>query len=164
MAEGKAIGAHHPNCAVCGPDAPGNLGLSYVIEGERVRGTMHLDDRHEGAPGFVHGGVLSAALDDTIGTLLLVLRRPAVTARLEVDFRKPAFLHRDFAVAAWTDRVEGRKLHLAGEVRDDAGDVVAEGRALFVEVDLAHFQKGGKDWPESVRARWREGRDPQPPY
>lgn len=56
---------------------------------------------------------MATALDDTIGTLLIALRRPAVTARLEVDYRQPALLGREFELEAWTERIEGRKLHLA---------------------------------------------------
>ena len=44
---------------------------------------------HEGAPGLAHGGLLTAALDETQATLLWVLRMPAVTARLETDFLAP---------------------------------------------------------------------------
>ena len=103
-----------------------------------------------------------AALDDTIGTLLYLLRRPAVTAKLEVDYRSPAFLHRDFGVEAWCERVDGRKLHLRGEIRE--GDtVIAQASALFLEVELQHFARGGKDMPERIKEQWRE-RPPELPY
>ena len=153
---------HHPNCLGCGPENPGSLGLRFAIEDDRVLGTTTLDERHEGAPGFAHGGAIATALDDTLGTLLVVLRRPGVTAKLEVNYRQPAFLGRPFELEAWVDRVEGRKLHLSAELRDE-GEVVADASALFLEVELEHFLKGGRDMPEHVKRRW-SARGRQLPY
>ena len=153
----EPLSAHHPNCMGCGPENAGSLGLRFVVDGDRVRADLRLDERHEGAPGFAHGGAVATALDDTIGTLLVILRRPAVTARLEIDYRRPAFLHRDFTLEAWCESIDGRKLHLAAAMRE-GDDLVAEARALFLQVDLAHFARGGKDMPERVKDHWRKGK------
>jgi acyl-coenzyme A thioesterase PaaI-like protein len=143
----RPVAPHHDNCLGCGPDNPGSLGLHFHIIGERVHSDMQLDRRHEGAPGFVHGGAVATALDDAIGTLLIVLRRPAVTARLEVDYRKPVFIDVPYTVESWIERIDGRKLHLAGIVRDTGGETVAEAQALFLEVDITHFQQSGSEPP-----------------
>jgi acyl-coenzyme A thioesterase PaaI-like protein len=143
------IASHHPHCIGCGSENPGSIGLRFLADGDRIHATCTFDGRHQGAPGFVHGGSLATAIDDTVGTLLVLLRRPAVTAHLEIDYRAPAFLGREMALEAWADRIEGRKLHLAATIHD--GDtLVAEGRALFLEVPLEHFAKGGwipDQWP-----------------
>lgn len=143
----RPVAPHHPNCLGCGPENPGSLGLQLQIEGERVRAAVRFGRAHEGAPGFVHGGAVATALDDTIGTLLMVLRRPAVTARLEVDYRRPLFIDRDYVVHAWIERLEGRKLHLVGRIDDARGETAAEAAALFLEVDLAHFRQSGQEPP-----------------
>lgn len=155
------IAAHHPHCIGCGAENPGSIGLRFVAHGDRVRATCTFDERHQGAPGFVHGGSLATAIDDTVGTLLVLLRRPAVTARLEVDYRSPAFLGRAMALEAWAEGIEGRKLHLAATVHDGEA-LVAEARALFLEVSLEHFARGG-DLPEALRAHWESGQ-PDLPY
>lgn len=132
---------HQPHCLGCGPKNPAGLGLRMRREGDRILGEAILDSRHEGAPGFAHGGAVSTLLDDALGSVLMILERPAVTAKLEVDFRRPAFLGRRFEVEAWAERVEGRKLYLAGQMRDGR-EVVAEARGLFVEVEIDHFLRG----------------------
>ncbi len=119
-------------------------------DGDRVVGEVTLDERHEGAPGYAHGGAVTTALDDAIGMLLFVLRRPAVTARLEIDFRRPAFVDRRFDVEAWIDEVVGRKLHLRSAMRD-GGDTVAEAKALFLEVDPEHFATGARHADDTER-------------
>ena len=146
MTERRELAPHHANCLGCGPDNPGTLGLKLAIDGERVRGEVTLDDRHQGAPGFAHGGADATALDDTLGTLLVVLGHPGVTARLEVNYRRPAFLHRRFELEAWVERVEGRKIEMAAEMRED-GDVVADASALFIQVDREHFLQGADQLP-----------------
>jgi acyl-coenzyme A thioesterase PaaI-like protein len=162
MSEPYALSAHHPHCLGCGPENPASLGLRFTVDGDRVRASFRLDQRHEGAPGFAHGGALATALDDTIGTLQVLLRRPAVTAKLEVDYRRPAFLHRDFEIESWVEKIDGRKLHLAGEIRDD-GEIIAEARALFVEVSIEHFTQSGGHMPEGIKDQWRRD-GPELPY
>jgi acyl-coenzyme A thioesterase PaaI-like protein len=132
---------HHANCLGCGDENPAGIGMRMERDGERVRGSVTLDRRHEGAPGYAHGGAVSTILDDALGMLLFVLRRPAVTARLEVDFRRPAYLGRPFDVDAWVDEVDGRKLWMRAELREQ-GEVIATARSLFLEVDPAHFARG----------------------
>jgi len=134
---------HHSNCMGCGDENAAGVGMRMARDGDRVRGSVTLDRRHEGAPGYAHGGAVSTILDDALGMLLFVLRRPAVTARLEVDFRRPAYLGRPFEVEAWVDKLEGRKLWMVAELRED-GELIAEGRGLFVEVDPEHFARGVK--------------------
>ena len=142
---------HQPHCFGCGDQNPASLGLRLRRDGERIRGEVTLDRRHEGAPGFAHGGAISTALDDALGSVLVILERPAVTAKLEVNYRRPAFLDRRFEVEAWAERIDGRKLHLAGELRD-AGELVADARGLFVQVEVEHFLRGAEELPQS----WRE--------
>ena len=146
MAERRELAPHHAHCLGCGPDNPATLGLKLAIDGERVHGEVTLDDRHQGAPGFAHGGAVATALDDTLGTLLVVLRHPGVTARLEVNYRRPAFLHRRFELEAWVERVEGRKIEMAAEMRE-GGDIVADATALFIQVDREHFLQGADQLP-----------------
>ena len=127
------------------------MGLRMHVEGDRIRGTVRFDRRQEGAPGFAHGGAVATVLDDALGSMLILLRRPAVTANLNVDFRAPALLDRDLHLEAWTEQVDGRKLHLAGRLTE-ANTVLAEARALFVEVDLEHFHRGGQPLPDTWNA------------
>lgn len=148
------VPAHQPHCLGCGPDNPASMGLRLRTVDDRVTGRVRFDRRQEGAPGFAHGGAVATVLDDALGTVLVLIRRPAVTANLTVDFRAPAFLDRDLEVEAWCEHVDGRKLHLAGRLTD-AGDVVAEARGLFVEVEIDHFRRGGQPLPD----RWDTWKD-----
>jgi len=120
---------------------------------DAVAGEVTFGPVHEGAPGFAHGGAVAAALDDALGMLLVRLRRPAVTRRLEVDYLRPAFLKRRYELVAACESVQGRKLWLTAELRE--GDhVVASARALFVCVEPEHFLQSeqGGDLAARIRA------------
>lgn len=138
---------HDPMCMVCGPENPNSLGMRVLIDGDRVLASAELAERHGGAPGFAHGGALSAFIDDLFGYVLVVIDRPAVTAKLEVEFRAPAMLGAPIEMVAWCDRIEGRKLHLRGEIRQGQALVVEAG-ALFIHVDVSHWASSGVPLPD----------------
>ena len=150
---------HHAHCMGCGPENPAALNLRFAMDDGRVHAMLTLDDRHQGAPGFAHGGAVATALDDSLGTLLIGVGRPGVTARLEVNYRRPAFLGREYEIEAWVDEIDGRKIHGLAELRDAGGEVVADARALFVAVEPEHFLQGSDQIPEAWREKWwREGK------
>lgn len=143
VAADGTIPEHHPHCLGCGSQNPAGMGLRLRVEGDLIRGSITFDRRQEGAPGIVHGGAVATALDDTLGSLLIVLGTPAVTANLNVSFRAPALLHRPMEIEGWCARREGRKLHLEGRLLDH-GTVIADAKALFLVVDITHFERGGQ--------------------
>lgn len=152
-----AIRGHDPMCMGCGPANPDNLGLRATVDRDRVIGRVLLGDRHSGAPGFAHGGAISALFDDVFGHVLIVLNRPGVTANLNVDYRAPAFLGRELDFTAWCERIDGRKLYFHGEARQ--GDsLVAEARALFIHIDLSHWESSGEPLPDGWKT-WGTSHD-----
>ena len=148
---------HDPRCMGCGPENPDSLGVRVHFEGDRVHGTVTLDHRHGGAPGYVHGGALAAVMDDLLGNVLILINRPGVTATMTVDFRRPALLGRPLRLEAWCEKIDGRKLHLRGEI-SDGDQLVAEGRALFIHVDVSHWEGSGQPLPASWQG-WGEATD-----
>jgi acyl-coenzyme A thioesterase PaaI-like protein len=132
---------HQPNCLGCGDENPLGLRLRMRPRGDGVTGQVTFRSEHEGAPGFAHGGAVATALDDAFGMMLVKLGAPAVTARLEVDYRRPVFIGRPYTVRAECERKEGRKLWLEACLLE-GGIVVAAARSLFVKVDPQHFLQG----------------------
>lgn len=140
--------SHDRRCMGCGPENPDSLGVTVHFAEDRVHGTVTFDGRHVGAPGFVHGGALAAVMDDMLGNVLMVLDRPAVTASMTIDYRGPALLGRVLRIEAWCEKIDGRKLHMRGEIHDGA-TLIAEGRGLFLQVDISHWEASGEPLPPS---------------
>ncbi len=130
---------HDPACWGCG-DAPGGIRLPRPEqEGlTEYEAYFAFDERHQAGPGFVHGGLVAAALDEACGLLATWYRFPAVTARIFVRYRLPVPINTELLVRAQLTGERGRRLHVEGEL-GDGSDILAEVRAAFLHVQLEHF-------------------------
>jgi acyl-coenzyme A thioesterase PaaI-like protein len=150
---GEELGSHYAHCFGCGEDRPEGLHLRIAAgEGVSVTAAFEVTAAHQGGPGLIHGGLLSTAFDEVMGSVSWLLRVPAVTGRLETDFLKPVPVGRIVHLRAWCVGRAGRKLYQRAEARLERpdGPLVAKAAALFVEVGLQHFVSNGR--AEDVQA------------
>lgn len=106
-----------------------------VTEDRRVRGTARFRRFHLGRNGAAHGGTVAMLFDSLLGFTAFKLSgsKAQRTAFLHVDYRKIALVEQDYRVEAHIDRVEDRKIFVAGRLLD--GDTpLAEAHALFVKL------------------------------
>jgi acyl-coenzyme A thioesterase PaaI-like protein len=79
-------------CYVCG--AKNQIGLAIAFEINRDASKIHASFTpavsHQGFEGIVHGGILSAVLDEAMAKLAFSLDLPAVTAEMTIKFKAPA--------------------------------------------------------------------------
>jgi hypothetical protein len=59
----------------------------------------------------------------------------ALLARLSASIERPVMPGERLRISAWEISREGRKHHSATVIHDEAGEVVAVARALWIEVD-----------------------------
>jgi acyl-coenzyme A thioesterase PaaI-like protein len=152
-APGTPIPSHYRHCFGCGADAENGLRLRATVgEGMSVHAEFAVTAGHQGAPGLAHGGLLAAAFDEALGSLAPLYRRPAVTGKLETDFRRPVPVGSTLMITATVDGTSGRKIYCSadGRLNSHDGPVAVRARAVFVTVDLSHFTEHGR--PEDVRA------------
>jgi len=112
-------------------------------EGLTVTGRMLATENHQGAPGLAHGGVLTAVLDEVLGSLNWLLGLPAVTARLEVDFRRPVPVGSELLLHARITGVHGRKVFMEAQGTFIDGTLALSAAAMFLSVPLQHFLTHG---------------------
>ncbi|MEG8279540.1 PaaI family thioesterase [Streptomyces sp. AHA2] len=152
-APGELLGAHYGQCFGCGGEQPHGLHLeARAGEGVSLTAEFTVQPAHQGAPGLAHGGVLTSALDETLGSLNWLLRTIAVTGRLETDFVRPVPVGTTLHLQAEVTAVAGRKIYstATGRVGGPDGPVAVRADALFVEVEVGHFVDHGR--PEEIRA------------
>ncbi|MEU4894655.1 PaaI family thioesterase [Streptomyces sp. NPDC044780] len=143
---GEPLGAHYDQCFGCGDQARG-LGLSARAgEGVSVTAEFTVRSGHQGAPGLAHGGVLAAALDETLGSLNWLQRVIAVTGRLETDFVRPVPVGTQLHLEARVTAVHGRKIYCSatGRIGGPDGSLAVRAQALFIEVRVDHFIENGR--------------------
>ena len=145
-APGEPIPSHYRWCFGCGSDHPTGLHMRITAgEGLSVSGVFTASEHHQGAPGLAHGGVLTTAIDEILGSLNWLLAGPAVTGRLECDFRRPVPVGSDLLIDAEVVGIKGRKVFTKAVGRLGAADgpVAISAAALFIQVPLQHFVDHG---------------------
>jgi len=136
----RGIPPHHdPACWGCG-DNPSGLRLPLpAAEGlTEYEAYFSFDDRHQGGPGIVHGGLVACALDEAVGLLATWHSFPCVTARIFVRYRRPVPINTELLIRARLDDARGRRLHVTAAIVD-GDERLAECKAGLLHVPLAHF-------------------------
>ncbi|GMV84387.1 MAG: aromatic compound degradation protein PaaI [Dehalococcoidia bacterium] len=141
----RALFDHSPLLGLANPVAPP---LRLRIEEDGVVGTAVFGKRYEGPPGHVHGGLIAAAFDETLGMAQAMTGQPGMTGTLTIRYRHPTPLHTEVQFRASVDRVEGRKIFTSGTLH--AGDILcAEAEGVFISVDFERLRTAmrGTDSP-----------------
>jgi acyl-coenzyme A thioesterase PaaI-like protein len=143
-AVGTQIPSHFGHCFGCGELHESGLHLVAIAgSGLDLTGKFTVTDKHQGAPGLAHGGLLSLAFDEALGKLMWLIRTPAVTGRLETDFLMPVPMGRTLYIDARITGQAGRKIYTQAEGRLDSptGEIAVKAEALFISVPMEHFIK-----------------------
>lgn len=165
LAPGTELPSHYARCIGCGSEHPCGLHLRVrAAQGLAVVGVCAVGEHHQGAPGLAHGGMLVTVLDEVMGALNWLLMAPAVTGRVEVDFRAPVPVGTELHLRAWITGAAGRKVYCAaqGRLGGPAGPVAVSSTGLFLQVPLEHFARHGN--PADVARAARGSGEPKRPW
>ncbi|KAK2002870.1 thioesterase superfamily protein [Colletotrichum falcatum] len=112
--------------------------------GKSLVSISHLGTDVCGHPGIVHGGLLATMLDEGLARCCFAAlpHNIGVTARLEINYRKPVHAGTYVVLRARTTRIEGRKAWVEGQLETLAANgeepvVLAQASALFVSPHFA---------------------------
>lgn len=144
-APGERLPMHYAYCIGCGDQVPNGLRMTHVAgEGLQITSQFTVTEGHQGAPGLAHGGLLTLAFDEALGALNYLLRSPAVTARLDMEFLRPVPVGSVLEIESEITGVSGRKIYKAavGKITG-ATEPVLRAKALFIEVPTSHFTTYG---------------------
>jgi acyl-coenzyme A thioesterase PaaI-like protein len=125
---------HHDLCFGCGQANLFGLQLELEGSGDGVEGRFFVKQDHQGPPGYAHGGVIAAALDEAMALLVFERGTFAVTGRLEVDLLAPAPVGTFVRVSARLESDGERMLELGAEAAGEDGRRLAAARGTFVRV------------------------------
>lgn len=117
---------------VSGSGNPFSVPMVVQRQGDAVVSTVTLDAAFEGAPGRSHGGFVSAIFDDLFGSLPMLQNKIAFTASLTVNYVAPSPVFEPVLFRGWIERVEGRKIFVAGEAHHGE-TLVTTATGLFID-------------------------------
>jgi len=127
-------------CFVCGRLNEIGLHLEfYSPEPGKVEAVTTVDKRFQGYPGVVHGGIISAILDEISGRAVMMDEpgketRFLVTARLDVRYRRPVPTGEELQVRGHLIKDTGRVATVKGEIFNQAGLLLAEAEGVMVNI------------------------------
>jgi acyl-coenzyme A thioesterase PaaI-like protein len=126
---------HHDLCFGCGQANLFGLQLELERSGNGVEGRFFVKQDHQGPPGYAHGGVMAAALDEAMALLLFERGTFAMTGRLELDLIAPAPVGTFVQVSARLESEASRTLRLDAEATGEDGRRLAAAKGTFVRLD-----------------------------
>ncbi len=123
-------------CFVCGTANEFGLHTAfYELENKQLLGLFKGQDIHQSYPTRMHGGVITALLDETIGRSLTIQDDDfwGVTVKLEVKFLKPVPLNQELKVVGWV--TNNRRLIFEGEgyICDENNQILATCKAKYLK-------------------------------
>jgi uncharacterized protein (TIGR00369 family) len=126
------------NCFVCGENNPNGLQLSFEIDKQRqtLKTTFKASLTFQGWDGIVHGGIISTLLDEAMAKLVYELGYHAVTASLEIKFKKPAPILEPLTVCGEITEVSRRLIRAKAHVAKEDGTILATGTSTFLKQTL----------------------------
>lgn len=121
-------------CFGCGGANPRGMHLTFEQDDatNRIRGAFRLGPEYQGGANFIHGGIIATVLDEVMGKVCRFRNVRAVTAELTVEYLKPVPVDADLEMEGKEIEMNGRNIHIAGEIRNQDGQVLARARGRFV--------------------------------
>lgn len=122
----------YDKCFGCGSGNPIGLKLRFENRNGLARAEFTPGPEYQGWPGVVHGGIISAVLDEAMGYAALFQGKKVVTGKLEIRFRKPAPVGEKLTIEGRV--VRESKLFLVTEAAVSLGDgtLLAEATGVMV--------------------------------
>ena len=132
-------------CVVCGVYNDASLNsVFYELENDMIVGITQPKDIHQSYPNRMHGGMISALLDETLGRAAQIGHPDlwAVTGELSVRFKKPVPLNEPVKCVAKITRDTSRGYFAEGFVEDGKGNILATAKGTYVKADIDRISEG----------------------
>ena len=142
----------YQRCFACGQRNPYGLHLVFRIENNTVVADFQPREEHQGFPGVIHGGIVAAVLDETLGRTSMLAKKPewSMTGRLEVRYRRYVPFGSLLRVRASLETERSRVVQASGKLTlaDDEDVVLAEAHGTFLSLATHVVDTILQDYPE----------------
>lgn len=103
----------------------------YDDNHETVSSTITVDDRFQGYPGIVHGGILATMLDEAVGRVAMIgdHHHFMMTVKLTAQYRHPVPLNTEL-------KVEGKIIKLRGRLGKARGEIILPDGTVACDAEL----------------------------
>jgi acyl-coenzyme A thioesterase PaaI-like protein len=147
-------------CLVCGlKNAMGLKASFYELENNELLAVCGPLEEHQSYPGRLHGGIVAALLDETIGRAILTKYDGdiwGVTLEFTTRYKKPIPLDEELRVIARITLERRRFFKGTGELLLPDGSVAAAGSGKYLKFpleEIADFNFTEQEWKITAEER-----------
>lgn len=126
-------------------DSQSDIKIHYYFNCENgcFYAKVYFTPRTQGPPQHVHGGAISAVLDETMGGAAWINGYAVVTARLCVNFIIPIKIDTELFIEAWLEKIEGKNVFIKSRMIGENNNAYAEANGVFKILPLPILKKMG---------------------
>lgn len=138
-----------PDCFVCGTKNPFGLNTRfYALENEILVGVTEGKYEHNSYPGRMHGGIISALLDETIGRAIQIKDKDqfGVTVDLQIKYIKPTPLEEKLYIFGKITTENRFTFSGIGYLISESGVVCARGSAKYFKLTPEQITQEDYEW------------------
>ena len=128
------------NCIICGMDNPASVKAPfYEMEDKSIVSIFKFSDIHQSYPQRVHGGMITAMLDELIGRALWIddPHCYGVTMNINIKFRKPVPYDETLYGVAKLNKNTKMFFGGKGKIFDSEGNVLAEADISYIKLETS---------------------------
>ena len=123
-------------CFVCGEENRNGLQLRIERDGDKgVKTQVVADHRYRGWAHYLHGGVIGLIFDEHLGWNARYLGYDAMTARMEVRYRRPIPVGSRVMFKGTVEKETNKILEMRTHAYLEDGSLAAEGRGKMMIIN-----------------------------
>jgi len=124
----------YEHCFVCGDKNDIGLKIDFFYERERAKGEYTPTRNFEGYKNILHGGIISALLDEVMIKSILAKGIITLTSRIEVKFKNTAKIGEKLLLEGWIKEDKGRLILAEGKAFKQDGNIVAVAQGTYFKI------------------------------
>ena len=133
------------NCIICGLDNAASVKAPfYILDDNSVASIFEFRFEHQSYPERVHGGIISALLDEVMGRALWI-KQPTtygVTTSLSITYRKAVPYNATLKARGYITFDSSLGFSTKGEIYDMNNTLLAEGSAKYLKLPADKVTEG----------------------
>ncbi|HQP98826.1 MAG TPA: RNA 2',3'-cyclic phosphodiesterase [bacterium] len=130
---GRILLPRYKHCFVCGSQNPAGVHLEFAVKDGKIETSFIPRPEHCGYRGVVHGGVLTAVLDECMGWTIISRRKTmCITVEVTLRFKQRAMAGQRLYVSAECVDCRSRLMSARGQITDGEGNILCTGHGKFI--------------------------------
>ena len=126
---------NYPYCFVCGDKNKIGLKVAFSYEDGKAKAQYTPTPEFEGYKDILHGGILSALLDEVMIYSIIAQGIITVTVQIEVKFKSPAKIGETLFLEGQITEDKGKILLTEGKISKKDGTIIATSKGKFFRAE-----------------------------